>query len=76
MNVHFDFTDRHVVIFGGLPTIRARSSFHSPFFHNCGHCSAVTGHLNAASSFTVILPGSPRKSKFRTWMPPDSPLTK
>jgi hypothetical protein len=33
----------HVVIFGGFPSMRARTSFHSPCFQNFGQSAAVTG---------------------------------
>ena len=33
----------HVVIFGGFPSMRALSSFHSPCFQNRGHSSGLIG---------------------------------
>ena len=50
MSVHsMNFTPLiQVVIFGGLPSMRARSSFHSPCFQNFGHFSGVTGSGNGA----------------------------
>ena len=39
-----------VVTLGGLPTIRARSSFHWPCFQKLGHSAGLTGSGNGSAS--------------------------
>ena len=60
----------HVVTFGGFPSMRARSSFHSPGFQNFGQSAALTGQGNglfSARDLGHVL----AKSKFRTFgLPP------
>ena len=70
----------HVVIFGGLFSMRARSSFHLDLSQNLGQSAAVTGHLNPPSACllgTTISVTSLPKSKLRTCgLPPmPSPYT-
>ena len=43
-----------VVIFGGLPTMRARNSFHSPCFQNFGQSSSGIGKGTGVSTPWIL----------------------
>ena len=66
-----------VVICGGLPTIRARSSFHWPWCQNVGHSASGIGNghgdRHSLISVTIDVVGPVEKVKLRTCGLPPSP---